>query len=107
MDNTTQQQNNQPLTHDQLSATLAHSTNLQEQMMPPAQQEAPQTQETVSPSEGKPIDESKAEKKPEEDKTDEIEAKMSEMEKRIMDGLKREVDGIRGEIKTALDEQTD
>lgn len=99
MNPTTQSSNAQgQLSHDELSAALAHTTHLQEQSLPKDMpQEAPQAPQTQ-------VD-TQQQETPQQDKSAEIESKMADMEKRIMDGLKREVDGIRGEIKDAIENE--
>lgn len=109
MDNTTQQDNMQGLNPDQIASSLAFSTNLHEQMLPPEQPvESIQTPQDASQA----PTEVPQEVKPKEDLKSEIQG----MESRIMDEIaslwkefksgdnREEINSIRKELEKALNE---
>lgn len=121
MDNTTNSQqiqdsSTQPLSHDVLSATLAHATNLHESMLPQGQAQTPQApqeahaapQQEIAPETPKgPVEPKEPQK--EEDSEAKLELKITDkldaIRKELKDDQKGQIDSLRREIENALNAQ--
>lgn len=88
-------QSNQEMTPDEAAAALAFATKLSEGLLPQAQPESPQGQETGSPQAQTPESGKMAQ---------EMETKMEELKKEVKEMIKEEVSGIKDAIQEALKE---